>query len=100
LAILQLSAPVSPLRPSTCQKVWDRLLSGMVFEAIEVAQCDTKVSVAQVEQLVAAAAAFPWQPVGTVGEGTELRAESFRGDQASVLVLDNVIVHGNILAAV
>jgi hypothetical protein len=87
-------------KPSTCQQVWDRLLSGMVFDAIEAEQSDTGTSVADVEQLIATAAGLSWQPVDTVGEGTEHRAESSRGDHASALVMDNVIVHGNILAAV
>lgn len=87
-------------KPSTCQQVWDRLLSGMVFDAIEAEPSDTGASVADVEQLIDAAAGLTWQPVDTVGEGTEHRAESTRGDQASALVMDNVIVHGNILAAV
>jgi hypothetical protein len=87
-------------KPSTCQKVWDRLLSGMVFDAMESEQSDTGASVADVEQLIANAADLTWQPVDTVGEGTDHRAESSRGDHASALVLDGVIVHGNILAAV
>jgi hypothetical protein len=87
-------------KPSTCQQVWDRLLSGMVFDAIEAEERDTGASVTDVEQLIDAAAGLTWQPVDTVGEGTEHRAESSRGDQASALVMDNVIVHGNILVAV
>jgi hypothetical protein len=87
-------------KPETCEQVWDRLLSGMVFEAIEAAQHEKEASVADVEQLIAVAAELPWQPVDTVGEGAECRAESSRGDHASALSLDGVIVHGSILAAV
>jgi len=38
--------------------VWDRLLSGMVFDAIEAEQTDTVAAVAEVEQLIDAAAPY------------------------------------------
>jgi hypothetical protein len=41
-----------------------------------------------------------WQPVETIGEGSELRAESPKGDHASVLMLDDAVVHGSIMMAV
>ena len=41
-------------KPSTCQKVWDRMLSGVVFDAMEAGKTDKVASVADVEQLIAA----------------------------------------------
>jgi hypothetical protein len=87
-------------KPATCERVWDRLLSGMVFDALEAAQNDSIPAAVDVERLLAAAGECAWKEVETVGEGTELRAESPQGDHASALVLDNVVVHGSIMAAV
>ena len=39
-------------KPSTCQKVWDRMLSGVVFDALEAGETDQAPSVADVEQLL------------------------------------------------
>jgi len=85
-------------KPATCERVWDRLLSGMVFDALTTKNDDQTASTADVERLLAEG--FAWQPVPAVGEGSECRAESRRGDHASALVLDDVVVHGSIMAAV
>ena len=86
-------------KPSTCQRAWDRLLSGMVFDALEATKTDQSVSAAEVERLLASTHDFPWQPVNAVGEGSEFRAESSGGDHASALVLEGVVVHGSVMPA-
>jgi hypothetical protein len=86
-------------KPATCQRVWDRLLSGMVFDAMEAAKKDQSVSIADVKRLLASAHDLPWKPVDAVGEGSEFRAESQGGDHASILVLDDVVVHGSVMPA-
>ena len=87
-------------KPSTCQKVWDRMLSGVVFDALEAGETDQHASVADVEQLVAAVDDLPWEQSEAVGEGDEFRAESKRGDYASALAFENVVVHGCVVAGV
>lgn len=87
-------------KPATCQKVWDRLLSGVVFDALEAGQTDKVASVADVEQLVSAAGDLPWEESEAVGEGEEYRAESKRGDHASALAFEETVVHGSVVAAV
>lgn len=87
-------------KPSTCQKVWDRLLSGVVFDALETGDTDQHASVTDVEQLVAAAGDLPWEQAEAVGEGEEYRAESKRGDHASALAFEDTVVHGSVIAAV
>jgi hypothetical protein len=87
-------------KPSTCQKVWDRLLSGVVFDALEAGTTDQSASVADVEQLVGAAGDLPWQQATAVGEGEEYRAESQQGDHASALTFEGAVVHGSLVAAV
>ena len=86
-------------KPSTCQKVWDRMLSGVVFDALEAGETDQHASVADVEQLVAAAGDLPWEQSEAVGEGEEFRAESKRGDHASALAFEETVVHGSVVAA-
>ena len=88
------------VKPATCQKVWDRLLSGVVFDALEADETDQHASVADVEQLVAAAGDLPWEQSEAVGEGEEYRAESQRGDHASALAFEETVVHGSVMAAV
>lgn len=87
-------------KPSTCKKVWDRLLSGVVFDALEADDTDQYASASDVEQLVAAAGDLTWEQSEAVGEGEEYRAVSKRGDHASVLALEDTVVHGSLVAAV
>jgi hypothetical protein len=86
-------------KPATCQRVWDRLLSGVVFDVLSATRTDHEATAADVDGLLAAAGDFSWQAVETVGEGNEYRAESPRGDHASALVVDGVVVHGSVMAA-
>jgi hypothetical protein len=85
-------------KPDTCRKVWDRLLSGVVFDALEVGKADQPVDTATVERLLESSRSLSWEPTNAVGEGEEYRASSPQGDHASALVLDGVLVHGSVLA--
>jgi hypothetical protein len=87
-------------KPSTCQKVWDRLLTGVVFDALEVGATDQQASVTAVEQLLLLASDLPWEPTASVGEGQEFRADSPRGDFASALVFEGAVVHCSVVTAV
>jgi hypothetical protein len=87
-------------KPSTCRRVWDRLLSGMVFDALEVAPDEHPVAEADVEQLLAKIGDLHWHDVAAVGEGSEFRAESPRGDHGSALLFEDVVVHGSVMPAV
>ena len=87
-------------KPSTCQKVWDRMLSGVVFDALEAGETDHAPSVADVEQLLGTANDLPWEQTKSVGEGEDYRAESKQGDHASALAFEDTVVHGSVVAAV
>jgi hypothetical protein len=87
-------------KPSTCQKVWDRMLSGVVFDAMEAGKTDKVASVSDVERLLGAAGDLPWEQSEAVGEGEEYRAESDGGDHASALSFKQTVVHGSVLAGV
>ena len=76
------------------------MLSGVVFDALEAGEAAQHASVADVEQLVAAAGDLPWEQAEPVGEGEEYRAESKQGDHASALAFEDTVVHGSVVAAV
>ena len=86
-------------KPSTCENVWDRLLSGVVFDAIEVAATDQQPSVADVEQLITDVGNLPWEQAPAVGEGAEYRSVTKRGDHGSALALRQTVIHGSVVAA-
>ena len=87
-------------KPSTCQKVWDRILSGVVFDAMEAGDSEQAPSIAEVEQLLRTAGNLQWEQAQAVGEGEDYRAESQGGDHASVLTFADTVVHGSVVAAV
>lgn len=89
-------------KPTTCRKVWDRLLSGYVLDALEVElephPADSNVGPRQVgtsdvERLLGAASAMPWHKADPVGEGDEYRANQGDDVHASALTLDSSPVH-------
>ena len=84
-------------KPSTCEQVWDRLLTGVVFDALEAGKAERFAEVADVEQLLARTGDLPWEQAEAVGEGEEYRAESAEGDHASALALENTVVHGSLV---
>lgn len=84
-------------KSSTCEKVWDRMLSGVVFDAMEVGETNKHASVADVEQFIATVGDLQWEEAKAVGEGQEHRAESDRGDHASALTFDQTVVHGSVM---
>ena len=63
-------------KPTTCEKVWKRMLSGVVFDALEAGKAEKVASVDDVEQLIDAAGDFQWEQADAVGEGEEYRAET------------------------
>jgi hypothetical protein len=85
-------------KPATCQKVWDRMLSGVVFDALEAGPSTKQASVEDVQQLIDVTGVLTWEPSDAVGEGDEYRAESDRGDHATALALQQTVVHGCLLA--
>jgi hypothetical protein len=84
-------------KPSTCQKVWNRMLSGVVLDALEAEGSDKQAEAADVEELLRGLGGLPWEPANPIGEGEELRASSEKGDHASALVFDQVLVHGSVV---
>jgi hypothetical protein len=86
-------------KPATCEKVWGRLLSGLVLDALMEGQADGSPDVAQVSQFVSEVRSAGWTQTPAVGEGAEYRAE-FDGKVGSALLLDGALVHGSVLVGV
>ncbi len=98
-------------KPTTCGRVWDRLLSGAILDALAAGQHGpgegavqptppAEIERADVERAYGILKQLTWEPAEAVGEGEEHRAESPRGDHASALSYAGTLVHGSIVYAV
>ncbi|MGA2621847.1 MAG: DUF6569 family protein [Thermoguttaceae bacterium] len=84
-------------KPATCRKVWNRLLSGLVLDALEAQPSDTQVEASQVERVIATVSNLPWERADQVGEGEEYRATA-DGLLLSALIYQGVPVHASAVA--
>ena len=84
-------------KPSTCRKVWDRLLSGVVMDALEAGQPGEVAEAAAVEGLLSRLRAASWEPAPAVGEGQEYRSDSVPSAHASSLALGDSVLHGSVV---
>lgn len=86
-------------KPSTCAKVWDRMLSGVVLDALEGAEAGQAAEPADVETLLARLRETAWEPAPAVGEGTEFRTDAGSDTHASALVFADSTLHGSVVVA-
>ena len=91
-------------KATTCRKVWQRLLSGYVLDALEATAEAGQVEpdqaeAADVERLLATASAMYWHKADSVGEGDEYRASQGDDVHASALTLDSSPVHVSVVVA-
>jgi hypothetical protein len=86
-------------KPATCEKVWTRLLSGLVLDALMEGQANDSPDEAQVDQFLHEARNAAWSQSAAVGEGQEYRAE-FSSKVGSALLLDGALVHGSVVASI
>jgi hypothetical protein len=84
-------------KPSTCRKVWDRLLTGVVLDTLEAGPTEEQAGADQVQEALAHLRAAAWQQTPAVGAGEEYRADADDGRHASALVLDGAVVHGSLV---
>jgi hypothetical protein len=87
-------------KPTTCAKVWGRLLSGTALDALEAEQAERQAERGDVEQALSGFSDLPWEPAEPIGEGEEYRAESATGDHATALVFHGTVVHGSVVCAI
>ncbi|HEX5273144.1 MAG TPA: DUF6569 family protein [Gemmataceae bacterium] len=86
-------------KPATCRKVWARLLTGAVMDALEAGPGQQPAGKEQVEQALAALRGSAWQQVPPVGVGEEYRSDAEAGRHATALVLGRSVVHGSLVVA-
>jgi hypothetical protein len=86
-------------KPATCKKVWNRLLSGFLIEALgESVQQVRSAHIEDVKRVLGRLDKTEWKKVETVGEGEDFRAE-LPEEQISILAFNNTLVHGSVLIA-
>lgn len=86
-------------KPATCGRVWNRLLSGYVLDALENQQQAAQAEEPEVERFLSEWDSLDWHPVDVVGEGEETRAKSASGGHASALLFRGVLVHGSLVTS-
>ncbi len=86
-------------KPTTCRKVWDRMLSGFVMDALEHSQAKQPPSPADVNALVQKLKASTWQESPAVGEGREFRTDAGPTTHASALTFADAMLHGSAVLA-
>jgi hypothetical protein len=86
-------------KPLTCRKVWDRMLTGVIMEALEAGPAEKQAEVEDVQRMVVHLGAAPWQPTPPAGVGEEFRADTEDGKHASALVYNGSVVHGSLVLA-
>jgi hypothetical protein len=83
-------------KPETCEKVWDRFLSGLVLDALVEAKAGDSPQPDQVKELLNELRNASWTQAETIGEGQEYRAD-FKGRIGSALLVDGSLVHGSVI---
>ena len=86
-------------KPATCQKVWNRLLSGFVMDALESKSDETQASAAEVQEMLGTANGMSWVKAEPVGEGEEYWADSGAEVHASALTFHESPVHLSLVMA-
>jgi hypothetical protein len=84
-------------KAATCRKVWARLLTGVVLDALEAPDAAEVAQPADVAALLDRLRQAPWEPAPAVGEGQELRAAPEPTTHASALVVEGALLHGSAL---
>lgn len=86
-------------KPETCAKVWNRLLTGFILDALEPGSSGNQATTEDAEAILGSINGLSWEPVETVGEGLDFRAEAEKL-VASALTFDGNIVHASVSVAV
>jgi hypothetical protein len=86
-------------KPTTCRKVWDRLLTGVVMDALEPGQNAQEAEAGAALAFLASLRHAPWQKAAAAGVGEEFRAEMDGDRHASALLSEGTVVHGSLVAA-
>ncbi len=111
-------------KPATCRKAWDRMLTGVVLDALEAARArenagaadaqgvsssrlgswqsfgaQEPAGVADVRGALATLSHAPWREGAAIGAGREFAAKLAGGRYASALVCGGAVLHGSLVTA-
>jgi hypothetical protein len=86
-------------KPETCRRVWNRLLTGVIMDALELEAVPERPTVADAEKALYLLASHPWQRTPAAGLGDEYRFEAYGDWHAAALVFDGAVIHGSLVHA-
>jgi hypothetical protein len=86
-------------KPATCGKVWGRLLTGVIMDALEAGPTQEQAGKEKVEETLAWLRGAPWQQTQPVGVGEEYRSDTDDGRHATALVLGQAVIHSSLVVA-
>jgi len=86
-------------KPSTCRDVWNRLMTGVIMDAIEAGSSADRAEGAEVQNLLKLLRDATWRKTTAVGVGDEYRLDTEDDKHASVLVFKDTVVHGSLVMA-
>jgi hypothetical protein len=79
--------------------VWERLLTGLVMDALESTSVDPPAQPTDVGTLLSLLRSAAWHPAPAVAEGEEFRTQADATTHASALVFQEAILHGSVVVA-
>ncbi len=86
-------------KPSTCREVWNRLMTGVIMDALEPGSTEERADAADVEKVLSSLREASWQKTSAVGAGDEYRFDTEDDRHASALVVNDTVVHGSLISA-
>jgi hypothetical protein len=86
-------------KPETCRRVWNRLLTGVIMDALELEAVPERPAVADAEKALYLLASHPWQRTPAPGLGDEYRFKADDDWHAAALVFDDAVIHGSLVHA-
>ena len=84
-------------KSETCRKVWDRLLSGVIMDALEAEKSEKSAESSDVSCLLDQIRAAAWENTPAVGEGQEYRTDAVPLAHASSLAFGAAVLHGSVV---
>ncbi len=85
-------------KPSTCRQVWNRLLTGVILDALEEASKEEPAETVGVSESLSLFRNAPWQQTKAAGAGEEYRFDSADDKHATALAFGETMVHGSLIA--